>query len=152
MTLGELAAGDRVVAYYHGAPGEKSIQATTLVVRTSADMGEIAKAELADWKKRGTVGIVTRDRPGRQDYHLEGGIEDHDGDGVGQDRVPPLFARFRQAGRRQAQLVRGNQGRRPGSRAGEQERGRHGHDGGIHLRGRVPPIGGDGGLGECGGG
>jgi hypothetical protein len=59
MTLGELSAGDRVVAYYRGAAGDKSIQATTLVVRTSADLGEIAKTELADWKRRGTVGIVS---------------------------------------------------------------------------------------------
>lgn len=59
MTLGELQAGDRVVAYYRGAAGEKQITATTLVVRTGADLAEIAKAELADWKKRGTVGIVT---------------------------------------------------------------------------------------------
>src|ERR1017187_5861721 len=36
MTLGELTAGDRVVAYYRGAAGGKSIQTTTLVVRTTA--------------------------------------------------------------------------------------------------------------------
>lgn len=59
MPLSELSGGDRVVAYYHGAAGDKSIQATTLVVRTNADLSEIAKAELADWKKRGTVGNVT---------------------------------------------------------------------------------------------
>ena len=35
------------------------MQATSLVVRTSADLGEIAKQELADWHKRGTVGTVT---------------------------------------------------------------------------------------------
>lgn len=59
MTISDLAAGDRVVAYYRGGAGETSVQATTLVVRTTADLSEIAKAELADWKKRGTVGIVT---------------------------------------------------------------------------------------------
>ncbi len=59
MALGDLQAGDRVVAYYRGAAGDKQIQATTLVVRTTADLGEIAKAELADWKKRGSSGNVT---------------------------------------------------------------------------------------------
>jgi hypothetical protein len=73
MTLGDLAAGDRVVAYYRGAVGDKSIQATTLVVRTGADLGEIAKAELADWKKRGTVGIVTETNPAAKTITLKVG-------------------------------------------------------------------------------
>jgi hypothetical protein len=73
MTLGELSAGDRVVAYYHGAAGDKSVQATTLVVRTGADLGEIAKAELADWKKRGTVGIVTATDPAAKTLTLKVG-------------------------------------------------------------------------------
>jgi len=59
MALGDLQAGDRVVAYYRGAAGEKQVTATTLVVRTAADLSEIAKAELADWKKRGMAGNVT---------------------------------------------------------------------------------------------
>ena len=59
MAVGELQAGDRVVAYYRGAAGDKQIAATTLVVRTVADLSEIAKAELADWKKRGMAGNVT---------------------------------------------------------------------------------------------
>jgi hypothetical protein len=58
MTVGELQPGDRVVAYYRGAAGDKEIQATTVVVRTTADLGAIAQAELADWKKRGTLGNV----------------------------------------------------------------------------------------------
>jgi hypothetical protein len=58
MAIGELQAGDRVLAYYRGAEGDKQITATTLVVRTTADLGEIAKAELADWKKRGSGGNV----------------------------------------------------------------------------------------------
>jgi hypothetical protein len=73
MKLDDLAAGDRVVAYYHGAPGEQSIQATTLVVRTAADMSEIAKAEVADWKKRGTVGIVSATDPAAKTITLKVG-------------------------------------------------------------------------------
>ena len=63
MTVGELAAGDRVVAYFKGTADEKAVQATSLVVRTTADLGEIAKQELADWRKRGTVGTVTATDP-----------------------------------------------------------------------------------------
>src|ERR1035441_7724689 len=63
MTAGELAAGDRVVAYYKGAAGDKAVQATSLVVRTSADLDEIAKQELADWRKRGTVGTGSATEP-----------------------------------------------------------------------------------------
>ena len=59
MALGDLQAGDRLVAYYRGAPGDKQISATTLVVRTTADLGAIANAELEDWKKRGSGGNVT---------------------------------------------------------------------------------------------
>jgi hypothetical protein len=73
MALGELTVGDRVVAYYRGAAGDKSIQATTLVVRTTGDMGEIAKAELADWKKRGTVGNVSETNPSAKTITLKVG-------------------------------------------------------------------------------
>ena len=73
MAVGELGAGDRVVAYYRGAPDEKSVQATSLVVRTSADLAEIAKAEQADWRKRGTVGIVTAVDPAAKTLTLKAG-------------------------------------------------------------------------------
>jgi hypothetical protein len=73
MTVGELAAGDRVVAYYKGAAGDKAVQATSLVVRTSADLDEIAKQELADWRKRGTVGTVTATDPAAKTITLKVG-------------------------------------------------------------------------------
>jgi hypothetical protein len=73
MTVGELAAGDRVLAYYKGAAGDKTVQATSLVVRTSADLGEIAKQELADWRKRGTVGTVTATDPAAKTITLRVG-------------------------------------------------------------------------------
>src|ERR1017187_2610246 len=73
MTVGELAAGDRVLAYYKGAAGDKAVQATSLVVRTSADLGEIAKQELADWRKRGTVGTVAVTDPAAKTISLKVG-------------------------------------------------------------------------------
>ena len=73
MTVGEMAAGDRVVAYYKGAADEKAVQATSLVVRTTADLAEIAKQELADWRKRGTVGTVTATDPAAKTITLKVG-------------------------------------------------------------------------------
>src|ERR1017187_634780 len=73
MTVGELAAGERVGAYYKGAAGDKAVQATSLVVRTSADLDEIAKQELADWRKRGTVGTVTATDPAAKTITLKVG-------------------------------------------------------------------------------
>src|SRR5690242_20385800 len=43
MTLAEIAPGDEVVAYYRGAADQKPLLATSLVVRTKADFGELAK-------------------------------------------------------------------------------------------------------------
>src|SRR5271166_1007637 len=40
MAFGDLQAGDRVVAYYRGAAGDKTITATTLAIRTTADLGD----------------------------------------------------------------------------------------------------------------
>jgi len=73
MAIGELQPGDRVVAYYRGAAGDKQIAATTLVVRTAADLGEIAKAELADWKKRGMAGNVTATDPAAKTITVKSG-------------------------------------------------------------------------------
>src|SRR5580704_4671857 len=71
MALGDVQTGDRVVAYYRGTAGDKQITATTLVVRTTADLGEIAKAELADWKKRGMSGNVTASDPAAKTITLK---------------------------------------------------------------------------------
>jgi hypothetical protein len=59
MALGEIAAGDEVVAYYRGAADQKPLVATSLVVRTKADIGQLAQKQLEDWKKRGSSGTVS---------------------------------------------------------------------------------------------
>src|ERR1035438_9246937 len=58
MALSSLGAGDRVVAFYRGPADQKAIQATSLVVRTKADLALIADKEREDWQKRGTSGTV----------------------------------------------------------------------------------------------
>jgi hypothetical protein len=59
MAVGEIAAGDDVVAYYRGAIDAKPLLATSLVVRTKADLSALEKNQLEDWKKRGTTGNVS---------------------------------------------------------------------------------------------
>ena len=59
VALSSLGAGDRVVAFYRGPADQKAIQATSLVVRTKADLASIAEKEREDWQKRGTGGTVT---------------------------------------------------------------------------------------------
>jgi len=48
-----------VVAYYRGAFDAKPLLATSLVVRTKADLSTLEKNQLEDWKKRGTSGTVS---------------------------------------------------------------------------------------------
>jgi hypothetical protein len=73
LALSEINEGDRVAAYYRGAADQKNIQATSLVVRTKADLAEIAKKELDDWRKRGTVGTVTAVDAGAKSITLKAG-------------------------------------------------------------------------------
>jgi hypothetical protein len=73
MALSELQVGDRVVAYYRGAVGDKEITATTIAVRTTADLGAINQAELADWKKRGMAGNVTEVDPAAKTITVKSG-------------------------------------------------------------------------------
>jgi hypothetical protein len=58
-TLGEIAAGDQILAYYKGSLDQKPVVATTLVIRTKGDLSQLAQSQLDDWKKRGTTGTVT---------------------------------------------------------------------------------------------
>jgi hypothetical protein len=59
MAVSDIAAGDDVVAYYRGAIDAKPLLATSLVVRTKADLSTLEKNQLDDWKKRGTAGTVS---------------------------------------------------------------------------------------------
>jgi len=60
MALSSLAPGDRVVAIIRQtAPDQKNPQASSLIVRTKADIGEMQQKDQEDWKKRGTTGTVT---------------------------------------------------------------------------------------------
>lgn len=60
MLLSGLAPGDRVVAIIRQtAPDGKTMQASSLIVRTKSDIAELQQKDQDDWKKRGATGTVT---------------------------------------------------------------------------------------------
>jgi len=59
LTVSEIVVGDQALAYFKGAPDQKPLLATSLVIRAKADLAQLAQKELEDWKKRGTTGTVT---------------------------------------------------------------------------------------------
>jgi Domain of unknown function (DUF5666) len=64
MLLSSLAPGDRVVAIIRQAAPEnaadqKALQASSLIVRTKADIADVQQKDQDDWKKRGATGTVT---------------------------------------------------------------------------------------------
>ena len=73
MRLAEIAPGDEVVAYYRGAVDQKPLLATSLVVRTKADFGQLAQEQLEDWKKRGRSGTVTAVDPAAKTITMKAG-------------------------------------------------------------------------------
>jgi len=73
VALSSLGAGDRVVAFYRGAADQKAIQATSLVVRTKADLALIADKEREDWQKRGTSGTVAAIDPAAKTLTIKAG-------------------------------------------------------------------------------
>jgi membrane-associated protease RseP (regulator of RpoE activity) len=73
VALSSLGAGDRVVAFYRGPADQKAIQATSLVVRTKADLASIAEKEREDWRKRGTSGTVAAIDPAARTLTIKAG-------------------------------------------------------------------------------
>jgi len=59
ITLAEISPGDEAVAYFRGAADQKPLPVSSLVIRTKADLAQLVQKQLDDWKKRGTIGIVT---------------------------------------------------------------------------------------------
>jgi hypothetical protein len=60
MLFSNLAPGDRVVAIIRqAASDQKALQASSLIVRTKADIADLQQKDQEDWKKRGITGTVT---------------------------------------------------------------------------------------------
>jgi hypothetical protein len=71
--MGDIAAGDRVVAIGQVGADQKSFEARTVYVMTSADVAQIHAKEQEDWQKRGTTGIVTEVNPAAKTIVIKAG-------------------------------------------------------------------------------
>jgi hypothetical protein len=59
VTLGDLAAGDPIVASYQTGADQKTLEARTVLIRTKSDVAQMLQKETEDWQRRGVVGNVT---------------------------------------------------------------------------------------------
>jgi hypothetical protein len=59
LTIGDLTVGEELVATYQPSADQKTKEARTLLVRTKADLEELAKKDDEDWRKRGVTGNLT---------------------------------------------------------------------------------------------
>jgi hypothetical protein len=59
ITLGDVAAGDRVVAVSKQPIQAPKMDASALLILTKSDLAAIQQKDQEDWKKRGTTGMVT---------------------------------------------------------------------------------------------
>lgn len=59
MALAEISPDDEAVVIFRGSADQKPIAASSIVIRTKADLAQLAQKQMDDWKKRGTIGIVT---------------------------------------------------------------------------------------------
>jgi hypothetical protein len=73
IVLGDIAAGDRVVASGQFESDPKSFDAHTVFVMTKADVAQVHAKEQEDWQKRGTTGIVTEVNPGAKTIVIRAG-------------------------------------------------------------------------------
>ena len=59
LAIGDLTAGEELVASLAAATDPKVKEVRTIYVRTKADIEEMAKKEDEDWRKRGTTGNLS---------------------------------------------------------------------------------------------
>lgn len=62
IAVTDIAAGDKVLAV-GAAPDDKTFTARLIVVMSKADLASKQSSELADWQKRGVIGIVSAATP-----------------------------------------------------------------------------------------
>jgi hypothetical protein len=73
VSMGDIAAGDRVAAIGQFGADQKSFEARTVYVMSKADVAEVHAKEEEDWQKRGTTGIVTAVNPAAKTIVIKAG-------------------------------------------------------------------------------
>jgi hypothetical protein len=71
--IGDIAAGDRLVASGQFGADQKSFEAHTVLVMPKANVAEVHAKEEEDWQKRGTTGIVTEVNPAAKTIAIKAG-------------------------------------------------------------------------------
>jgi hypothetical protein len=76
LTLGDLTAGERLVATYQLSSDQKTKEARTLLVETQADLDALAKKDEEDWRKRGTTGNLAALDAAAKTFTIKSGSKD----------------------------------------------------------------------------
>ncbi len=76
LTFGDLTPDEGVVASYQLSADKKTNEARTLLIRTKADLEEMAKKQDDDWRKRGTTGNLAAVDAGAKTFTVKAGAKD----------------------------------------------------------------------------
>ena len=76
LAIGDLTAGEEMVATYQPSADNKTKEVRTLVVRTKADIDAMAKKEEDDWRKRGTTGNLAAVDAAAKTFTMKVGAKD----------------------------------------------------------------------------
>jgi len=70
ITVGEISPSDRVLVRGQFSEGQKSLQATSVVVMTRSDLASAHEAEVRDWQRRGMGGVVKAVDPQKKEITI----------------------------------------------------------------------------------
>jgi len=70
ITVGEISPSDRVLVRGQFSEGQKSLQATSVVVMTRSDLASAHEAEVQDWQRRGMGGVVKAVDPQKKEITI----------------------------------------------------------------------------------
>jgi hypothetical protein len=76
LAIGDLTAGERLVASYQLSADGKTKEARTLLVQTQADLDALGKKDEEDWRKRGTTGNLAAIDAAAKTFTIKAGAKD----------------------------------------------------------------------------
>jgi hypothetical protein len=76
LAIGDLSAGEELVASYQLSADGKVKEVRTIYVRTKADLEEMAKKDDDDWRKRGTTGNLSALSPETKTFTIKVGSKE----------------------------------------------------------------------------
>lgn len=76
LAIGDLSAGEELVASYQVGADGKTKEVRTILVRTKDDLAAMAKKEDEDWRKRGTTGNLASVDAAAKSFTIKAGGKD----------------------------------------------------------------------------